>query len=72
MEDVAKLYITGICETRWVGNEDFTNEKSRNIVNRNEKDERNGVAVILRRKWKDYVLNTYHVNDRIMNINLET
>lgn len=53
----ADLDSTGICETRSAGNEDFTNEELRIIHSENEKGGRNGVAVILRGKWKNNVLN---------------
>lgn len=72
MKEVAELNITEICETRCVENEDFTNEELRIILDRNEKGEKSGVAVILRGKWKKYVFKTYHVNDIIMIIKLKT
>jgi len=50
MKEVAELNITEICETRCVENEDFTNEELRIILDRNEKGEKSGVAVILRGK----------------------
>lgn len=68
---IAELDIVEICDTRWAGNGDFINGKLRIIHSGNEKGERNGVAVILRGKWKNNVLNTYHVGDRIMMIKLE-
>lgn len=56
LEEIADLNITGICETRYVGNEDFTNEGLRIILNENEKGGRNGLAVILRGEWKNMFL----------------
>uniref|UniRef100_A0A8D9DT62 Craniofacial development protein 2 n=1 Tax=Cacopsylla melanoneura TaxID=428564 RepID=A0A8D9DT62_9HEMI len=66
----AELDILGICETRWAGNGDFTSEDFRIIHSGNEKRGKNGVALILRGKWRNNVLNTYHVNDRIMMIKI--
>lgn len=66
----AELDILGICETRWAGNGDFTSEEFRFIHCGNEKRGKNGVALILRGKWKNNVLNTYHVNDRMMMIKI--
>lgn len=66
----AELDILGICETRWVGNGDFTSEEFRIIHCGNEKRGKNGVALILRGKWKNNVLKTYHVNDRMMLIKI--
>ncbi|KAI5739387.1 hypothetical protein M8J77_018683 [Diaphorina citri] len=67
----ANLNILGICETRWAGNGDFKSDEFRVIHSGGERRGRNGVAVILRGKWKDNVLNTYHLNDRILMIKLE-
>lgn len=67
----AELDILGICETRWAGNDDFIRDDLRIIRSGNEKGGRNGVAIVLRGKWKQNVLNTYHVNERIMMIKVE-
>ncbi|KAI5755057.1 hypothetical protein M8J77_013699 [Diaphorina citri] len=66
----AELDILGVCETRWAGKGDFVSEDFRVIHSGNEKSGRSGVAVILRGKWKNNVLNTYHLNDRIIMIKL--
>lgn len=66
----AELDILGICETRWAGNGDFTSEEFRIIHSGNEKRGKNGVALILTGKWKNNILNTYHVNDRMMMIKI--
>lgn len=58
----ANLDILGLCETRWNGNGDFSGNKKRG-----EK----GLAIILRGKWKKNVLNTYHMNERLLMIKLE-
>jgi exonuclease III len=65
------LDILGICETRWAGNGDFTQDDVWIIYSRSEKSGKNGVAVILRGKWKENVLNTYYVDDRTMMIKLQ-
>lgn len=62
----AHLDILGLCETRWAGNGDFIQDDVRIIYSGSEKSGRNGVAVILKGKWKQNVLNTYHVDDRTM------
>uniref|UniRef100_A0A8D8RMY9 Craniofacial development protein 2 n=1 Tax=Cacopsylla melanoneura TaxID=428564 RepID=A0A8D8RMY9_9HEMI len=67
----AELDILGICETRWAGNGDFvTDDDFRMIHSGNEKSGKNGVSIILRGKWRNNVMNTYHVNDRILMIKL--
>ncbi|KAI5717312.1 hypothetical protein M8J77_003669 [Diaphorina citri] len=67
----ANLNILGVCETRWAGNGDFTSEEFRIIHSGNETRGRSGVALILKGEWKDSVLNTYHLSDRILMIKLE-
>lgn len=67
----AKLDILGLCETRWTGKDDFISDNFRIIHSGNEKGGRNGVAIMLRGKWKNNVLNTYHINDRLLMIKLE-
>ncbi|XP_050439147.1 craniofacial development protein 2-like [Adelges cooleyi] len=58
--------IFGICETRWGGNGDYITEDFRVIHSGNDKSGRNGVAIIVQGKWKNNIINTYHLNDRIL------
>lgn len=54
------LDILGICETRWEGNGDYIKDDLRIIHSGNPKGGTNGVAIVLRGRWKENVLNTYH------------
>lgn len=67
----AKLDILGICETRWAGKDDYISGNVRIIQSGNDKGGNRGVAILLSRKWKNNVLNTYHINDRLLMIKLE-
>lgn len=65
------LDILGICETRWEGNGDYIKDDLRIIHSGNPKGGTNGVAIVLRGRWKENVLNTYHLSDRMMMIKIE-
>uniref|UniRef100_A0A8D8U352 Craniofacial development protein 2 n=1 Tax=Cacopsylla melanoneura TaxID=428564 RepID=A0A8D8U352_9HEMI len=66
-----QMNILGICETRWAGNGDYIKDDLRIIHSGNDKGGQKGVAIVLRGRWKENVLNTYHVNDRILMIKIE-
>lgn len=66
-----ELYILGISETRWQGNGDYIKNDLRIIYSGGEKRGSKGVAIILRGKWKNNVLNTFHVNESIIMIKLQ-
>lgn len=67
----ANLDILGLCETRWSSNGDFKSDEFRVIHSGSEKRGQKGVAIVLKGKWKENVLNTYHMNERILMIKLE-
>lgn len=69
--DKSQLDILGICETRWGGNGDFMSGDFRIIHSGSARSGRNGVAIILRGKWKNNVLNTYHYSERIIMIKIK-
>jgi len=67
-----KLDILGISETRWQGNGEYYIKNDLRIIHSGgEKRGSKGVAIILRGKWKNNVLNTFHVNERIIMIKLQ-
>lgn len=68
---IRELDILGISETRWPGNGDYIKKDLRIIHSGGEKRGSKGVAIILRGKWKNNVLNTFHVNERIIMIKLQ-
>ncbi|VVC42423.1 Endonuclease/exonuclease/phosphatase [Cinara cedri] len=58
--------ILGICETRWSGKGDYITEDFRVIHSGNDKSGKNGIAIIVQGKWKSNIMNTYHLNDRLL------
>jgi len=62
--------ILGTCETRWEGNGDYITEDFRVIHSGNDKSGKNGVAIIVQGKWKNNIINTYHLNDRLLMIKI--
>jgi exonuclease III len=62
----AQMDILGLCEIRWAGKCDFIQDDVQIIYSGSEKSEKISIAVILKGKWKKNVLNTYHVDDRIL------
>ncbi|CAI6357419.1 unnamed protein product [Macrosiphum euphorbiae] len=60
-----------MCETGWGDNGDFWSYDFRMILS-GDKQEKNGVGILLNKVWELQVENTYHVNDRISLIKLKT
>lgn len=58
--------IIGLCETRWSGNGDYITEDFRVTHSQNAKSGRNGVAIIVQGKWKNNIINKYHLSDRLL------
>lgn len=59
-----------ICKTRWGGNGDYIADDFTVIHSGNDKGDRNGVAIIIQGKWKNNILNTYHLNDRLLMVKI--
>lgn len=66
-----QLDILGVCETRWGDNGDFWSDDFR-MIHSGDKQGKNGVGILLNKEWGLQVENTYHVNDRILLIQLKT
>lgn len=60
----------GICETRWGGNGDYIKDDFRVIHSENDKSGRNGVAIIVQGKRKNNIMNTYHLNNRLLMVKI--
>lgn len=62
--------ILSICETRWSGNGDYITEDFRVNDSVNVKSGKNGVVIIIQGKWKNNIMNTYHLNDRLLMVKI--
>lgn len=66
------IEIFGLCETRWQGNNDFNSDEFRVIASGNEIQGHRSVAIILRKKWANIIVNILHVSDRLLLVKINT
>lgn len=64
------IEILGLCETRWQGN--FNSNEFRVVTSGNDSQEQRGVAIILKKKWTNNIVNTLYVRDRILLTKIKT
>ena len=58
-------------ETKWRGNATRELGEGYKIIYSGESNKRNGVGIILSRKWKDNVVDVRRVSDRLMGIKVK-
>lgn len=64
--------ILGLCETRWQGNSDFNSDDFRIITSGGDVQGQRSVAIVMKKKWAENIVNTLHVNDRILLMKIKT